>query len=150
MDQKNQQDPLQTLLSQFDNADPQMRQMLEMQLRNNQNKKSEPSKEEVIRRFKIQNKKLLEHIAGLKETLKTSRQEHQAMVGYLDYFLKLNNALAAALGSCENCWGEDASCEKCGGDGISGWTTVNRRLFNLYVQPCIDKLNLSNQASKPK
>jgi len=150
MQPNKEQDALQQFLDQFDNGDPQMRQLLEMQFRNNLNKNNEPSKEEVLRRFRIQNKKLLEQIAALKESLKASREEQQTMVNYLDYFLKLNNALAGALGSCDNCWGEDASCEKCGGDGSPGWTTVNRRLFNIYVQPCLDKLNRQPPASRPK
>jgi hypothetical protein len=139
-------DPVKALLDQFDNGDPHMRQLLEMQLRNNLNRKSEPTKEEELRRFRIQNKKLLEQMALLKDQLKKGREEHKAVIGYLDYFLKLNSTLASALGSCENCWGEDPSCDKCGGAGAAGWGPVNKRLFNIYVRPCLEKLNKEKAA----
>jgi hypothetical protein len=142
----NQQDPVKALLDQFDNGDPHMRQLLEMQLRNNLNRKTEPTKEEVLRRFRIQNKKLLEQMALLKEQLRTSKEEQKNMIGYLDYFLKLNSALSGALGSCDNCWGEDPSCDKCRGAGTAGWGAVNKRLFNIYVRPCLEKLNKEKSA----
>lgn len=134
-------DAIQLLLQQFEGADPQLRQLLEQQLKNQMQSpgREEPTKEELLRRFRIQNKKLLEQVAASKSGLKEFREENTKLIGYLDYFLKLNQTLSAALGSCENCWGEDAECDQCGGRGSPGWRPSNPRLFQLYVQPCLDK-----------
>lgn len=141
MDNQNQFDPLQAMLSQFSNADPQLKLLLEQQLRNRQDTKTKQEDvEEQLRRFRIQNKKLMEQIALMKDQQKQLKAEQAHTVNILDYFLKLTNSLSAALGSCDSCWGEDTSCEKCGGEGGPGWRQVNKRLFTLYVQPCLEKV----------
>ena len=134
-------DPMQAILSQLNNSDPQMKQLIEQQLlANQQKKKAEVTAEDILRKCKVQNKRLFDQANALKEQLKKSKGEQERAVSCLDYFLKVNNTLAAALGSCENCWGEDQSCETCGGEGIPGWRDVNKRLFNIYVQPCLEKV----------
>ena len=133
-------DAWQLLLQQFDGADPQLRQLLEQQIKANINTPGgEPTKEELLRRYRIQNKKLLEQVSVLKGQWKETKEENTKLISYLDYFLKLNATLAAALGSCENCWGEDSTCDHCGGKGTPGWRPVNARLFQLYIQPAFDK-----------
>jgi hypothetical protein len=59
----------------------------------------------------------------------------------LNELMKLNNALAGALGSCNICWGEDPGCIQCSGKGFPGWHKVNKRLFNVYVLPALEKFN---------
>jgi hypothetical protein len=142
-------DPMQLLLGGMENADPRMQELLRQQMQQKMSGEGEPTKEEILRRFRIQNKKLLEQIKVLKNSLRETKAEGDKMVTYLDYFLKLNTALAAALGSCENCWGEDAGCDRCGGEGVPGWRPVNKRLFAIYVQPCLDKLNTTNHNQPP-
>jgi hypothetical protein len=140
-------DPLQMLLNQLNTTDPQTRQILENYLKDNPSR-SEPTKDEILRRFRIQNKKLQEQLLILKEQLKKSKEEEQKLISYLDHFLKLNTALSAALGSCENCWGNDPDCDRCGGEGIPGWRPVNKRLYALYVQPCIAKATTGTESSQ--
>ena len=95
---------------------------------------------ETIRRLRIQNKKLLEQVKLLKEQVKQVNAEKAQMSSGLNYLLKLNNSLAEALGSCASCWGEDAACNNCQGQGSPGWRQINKRFFNRYVLPGLEKL----------
>ena len=45
--------------------------------------------------------------------------------------------LAAALGACARCWGEDASCRYCRGIGESGAFVPDPGLFERYVLPAV-------------
>jgi hypothetical protein len=147
MDNQHPFDPLQAMLSQLNNTDPQIKQIIEQQYINNQAKKrKEEDTDEQMRRFRIQNKKLLEQLTLLKEQQKQMKAEQERTVNILDYFLKLTNSLSAALGSCDGCWGEDTSCEKCGGEGGPGWRQVNKRMFTIYVQPCLEKVYGQNSS----
>jgi hypothetical protein len=47
--------------------------------------------------------------------------------------------LAAALGACE-CWGLQADCAQCRGEGSSGWTEPVPELFDEFVRPAITRL----------
>jgi hypothetical protein len=43
--------------------------------------------------------------------------------------------LAAALGACSDCWGEDPGCPDCGGEGAAGWMPPDPELYAEYVAP---------------
>jgi hypothetical protein len=45
--------------------------------------------------------------------------------------------LAAALGACCLCWGEDVSCRICRGRGAPGFALPDERLFEHYVLPAV-------------
>ena len=47
--------------------------------------------------------------------------------------------LSAALGACE-CWGLQADCGLCQGQGSAGWTRPDPDLFEEFVRPAIEKL----------
>lgn len=47
--------------------------------------------------------------------------------------------LAGALGACE-CWGLQAACELCQGQGSARWTQPIPELFEEFVRPVIEKL----------
>jgi hypothetical protein len=51
-----------------------------------------------------------------------------------------NIVLAAALGACE-CWGLEADCDLCQGQGSSGWTQPDPELFEEFVRPAIERLH---------
>lgn len=46
-----------------------------------------------------------------------------------------NNALAAALGACYICFGDDPFCKKCGGRGVPGSLPPKPAAFRKYVLP---------------
>jgi hypothetical protein len=95
---------------------------------------------EIVRRLRIQNKKLIQQVAALKEKLKSSKEERQRLISSMAKTKKLNHSLAEALGSCHTCWGEDPECTNCAGKGIPGWKPVNRRFFNMYVLSAIEQM----------
>lgn len=45
------------------------------------------------------------------------------------------DALAAALGACDMCWGVDNQCSRCGGDGDAGWRRPDPDEFAHYIAP---------------
>ena len=100
---------------------------------------------ETIRRLKIQNKKLLEQLAVLRKKINQETSGKNKIAEKLRSLKKLNNALAEALGSCSQCWGEDPKCRNCSGKGIPGWRSINKRLFNVYVLSCLQKLYSINK-----
>ena len=104
--------------------------------------KDQKEQREIIRRLKIQNKKLLQQVAALKVKAKQNSAEAAIMLTKVNHMKKLNHSLSDAVGSCGNCWGEDPNCSACLGEGIPGWRNINKRLFNMYVLPCLDKLYL--------
>src|SRR6185437_6707776 len=48
--------------------------------------------------------------------------------------------LAAALGACD-CWGMQADCAACQGQGSVGWTDPDPELFIEFVQPAVARLS---------
>ena len=45
--------------------------------------------------------------------------------------------VAAALGACARCWGDDPRCSACGGAGTSGFFAPDPALFDYYVAPAV-------------
>lgn len=99
----------------------------------------ENDEKEIIRRLRIQNIKLQEQLTNLKKKLKQTISEKSKFIQMLDQGKELEVKLSEALGSCQYCWGNDPACIKCSGNGISGWRKINKRLFNVYVLPALDK-----------
>jgi hypothetical protein len=95
---------------------------------------------EITRRLKIQNKKLLEQVVSLKDKLKKNTADKTKIVNKLNYLMKINTSLSQALGSCPKCWGEDPRCNMCWGNGVPGWNNINKRFFNIYILPCVEKM----------
>jgi hypothetical protein len=71
-----------------------------------------------------------ESLARLERILKRLYRE-------LEELRERNDSLAAALGACYLCWGEDAQCEICVGVGAAGWNAPDEILFQHYVTPAI-------------
>ena len=117
-----------------------LRAMLSQAKMDRQEEKQADAEKETMRRLRIQNKKLLEQQKILKGQLKQANEEKRQMSASLAYLLKLNNSLSEALGSCSNCWGEHPECEQCHGQGSPGWRQINKRFFNRYILPCLEKL----------
>src|SRR5688572_17162735 len=65
---------------------------------------------EIMRRFRIQNKKLMEQVTLLKDQLKHATGSHPQNAKDLKLLLTFNSELSEALGSCPECWGEDPNC----------------------------------------
>ena len=131
---------LQVILNHIKTRDPQFRSLIMYEIRDNQKRqKQNEIAKETIRRLRIQNKKLLEQVASLKVQSKQMKLDKNEILIKLNDLVKLNNSLSGALGSCSACWGEDPQCDKCTGNGSSGWQVYNKRLFNIYVLPTLEK-----------
>jgi hypothetical protein len=140
-DNKSQIAFLQAMLSQVRLDDPNVKLFIEERINNK--RKNGSQKEisgEIIRRLRIQNKKLMEQVASLKARIKQSGMDQEQISIRLSELLKLNKSLSDGLGSCTICWGEDAVCDNCSGRGSPGWRKINRRSFNIYVLPTLEKL----------
>src|SRR6266487_1814000 len=137
MNNRNQLNGFKAIVNGIKIDDSNLRRLAEKQIEIDNNKKEQ---KEIISRLRIQNKKLLEQLAGLKKKLKENSLEQVQIINNVNDMKKLNNSLSAALGSCSHCWGEDPDCSVCSGDGISGWRNINKRMFNIHVLPCLEKL----------
>jgi hypothetical protein len=51
--------------------------------------------------------------------------------------LERNDMLAAALGACPDCWGEEPNCSACKGQGVPGSMLPLHQEFSRYVMPAI-------------
>jgi hypothetical protein len=62
------------------------------------------------------------------------------------------DTVAAALGACGICWGQDPSCRACRGQGAPGRAIPDKQLFCEFVLPAVRLVHASrqrsNQASK--
>jgi hypothetical protein len=68
----------------------------------------------------------------------------------LDQLRELNDALAAALGACYLCWGEDAGCPVCHGTGCPGSAMPDKQLFARFVAPTLRTLQEEKEANRNK
>lgn len=50
-----------------------------------------------------------------------------------------NDALAAAVGACYLCFGDDPLCEECGGRGVPGSLAPEPAAFRKYVHPALHR-----------
>ena len=130
---------LKALLGQVKTHDPEFKRFFKQDSKAYKQHKQNDTAKETIRRIRIQNKKLLEQVSTLKERLKQMKTERIEMFAVYNESMKLNNSLSSALGSCNLCWGENEDCPACSGNGYPGWRTVNKRLFNIYVLPSLEK-----------
>lgn len=51
-----------------------------------------------------------------------------------DELVERNIVVASALGACD-CWGDNAHCPICDGEGAPGWLPPDPELFATYVRP---------------
>ncbi|MEM7159322.1 MAG: hypothetical protein AAF799_41170 [Myxococcota bacterium] len=58
-----------------------------------------------------------------------------------------NDALAAALGACEVCWGTDDDCEACEGHGTPGSSLPDPRLFSIFALPALRRVRAARKPS---
>ena len=129
------------LLSQVKVEHPRLKQVIKRELGNyiKEGDQKEVDKE-VIRRLRIQNNKLVQQLVLMKDQLKQTKVNRNQLISLMSDLRKLNKSIADALGSCHSCWGNDNACQVCSGNGGPGWRNINRRLFNIYVLPALEKV----------
>src|SRR5215212_1387361 len=94
---------------------------------------------------------------GYSGEVASSPNEHQGhrlleklrlLRGELEELREWNEALAAALGACARCWGEDPSCPGCQGLGSPGAEMPNRPLFTAFVVPAVRRVQAAQIKEK--
>ena len=60
------------------------------------------------------------------------------------------DSLAAALGACPACFGEDLLCETCRGEGAPGSRLPQAAEFHHYVRPAVDRVGAALRRSPPR
>jgi hypothetical protein len=68
------------------------------------------------------------------------RRELAAARTELEELRRRNDIVAAAVGACEVCWGDDPACPVCAGAGGPGWGEPNRGLFAEIVGPALQQV----------
>ena len=59
------------------------------------------------------------------------------------------DALAAAIGACYLCWGDDSLCEVCLGNGVPGSAVPDRALFRQLIVPAIRRAKQAFASTVP-
>lgn len=123
-------------------SDPMKRMLAQMALTRMQENKT-PAPERPVQNMSTRSSKMLRDIQLL-------IQMNQDLIGKLKQYQleqqrldERNQVVAAALGAC-NCWGLEADCPHCQGQGIAGTQEVNTTYFQDLVLPFFQKLNAFN------
>jgi hypothetical protein len=87
-----------------------------------------------------------DRVARRRRAMRTLRERFEAMEDELDELRDRNDMLAAALGACAQCWGEDPGCELCAGGGGPGSYPPDQHLFDQLVRPGLRKLHATRQS----
>ncbi len=74
-----------------------------------------------------------------KRPLSQLRKKIDNMRMELEDLRERNDTLAAALGACYLCWGEDRECPECNGKGRPGFFTPDTELFTEFVAPALNR-----------
>lgn len=69
------------------------------------------------------------------ESFRRLQRMVESMYAELEELRERNDMLAAALGACYLCWGDDVECEVCHGRGRPGSAAPDRELFAQIVLP---------------
>jgi hypothetical protein len=128
------------LQSMLENMDPNMKMLMEQMMQ--QRQQQDNGDKALLDKYKMQLQRMRDNNQQLQQQLSTSDEQLTIMTRHVEYLLRLNNSVAAALGACE-CWGEDLQCPHCKGEGEPGYKSVNQRYFRLYVQPCLEKMQVA-------
>lgn len=75
----------------------------------------------------------------MSRAIRQLRQEIDQIHQELEVLESRNDALAAALGACYLCWGEDEGCPVCRGRGRAGAFLPDRTLFVELVYPAVQR-----------
>jgi hypothetical protein len=73
-------------------------------------------------------------------SLESPRVQPEFPIEELEQLRQRNDQLAAALGACYLCWGDDVDCPVCGGTGVPAAARPDSRYFALYVLPVLNRL----------
>jgi hypothetical protein len=80
------------------------------------------------------------------EAFQELRQRVEALYVELQDLRGRNRDFAAALGACARCWGQDANCPMCAGEGAPGGAPLDVYLYRRLIAPATRRLNSGDPA----
>ncbi|MBI4902281.1 MAG: hypothetical protein HY820_01515 [Acidobacteria bacterium] len=93
---------------------------------------------------------VVEPDSAMEESGETTRilQRQRRLKRELAFQREIGDTLAAALGACYLCWGDDPACDSCRGEGAPGWGDPDPDLFAEMIVPALKKINKQRKASR--
>jgi hypothetical protein len=82
-------------------------------------------------------------------SLERLRRTMEQMYRELEALRERNDTLAAALGACHLCWGEDLDCPLCSGTGHPGSSIPDKSLLVQIVTPAVQRLRKQEGQDQP-
>jgi hypothetical protein len=76
------------------------------------------------------------------------RENMKGMLAELELLRERNDALAAAVGACCLCWGQNLECRSCRGRGGPGFCMPDEPLFEEFVLPAVRTLRAQRAKNK--
>jgi hypothetical protein len=143
----------QDLLTQLGEADPTVRLIAQvLAQRQAQELESETSTEDEMDLAPVQSAserdKAEVRSSEMSRAVRQLRQQVESLYRELAELRDRNDALAAALGACHLCWGNDPECEICNGGGRPGSSTPDRKLFTQFAVPAARRLQRREGATQ--
>lgn len=91
-----------------------------------------------------------QELMSLREEVATIQANLEEQTQLLQELIDRNTELAAALGACPECWGENQSCSACHGRGVPGALKPDKKCFDYYIAPLLARLkSMSKHRGQP-
>ncbi|WP_037499892.1 hypothetical protein [Sphingomonas jaspsi] len=90
----------------------------------------EQMRQQIREEMAAQHREIVDELGDLSERLLEENRAHCRRL----------ERLAAALGACPNCFGEDLLCDQCDGRGRPGSDLPDPAEFNQFVSPALDRV----------
>jgi hypothetical protein len=82
------------------------------------------------------------------QALRQLRRRVEDLYQELEELRERNDALAAGLGACYLCWGDDPNCLICAGQGVPGYFQPDSVRFEQLVIPAVQRIVPSKRAGR--
>jgi len=134
----------QELLSQLENTNPTVgliaKYLATRQASEHETNSEDEAEAEEAARLAEEQRLAFEQSERLAQVVQRLERWVKKLQAELEQLRGRNDALAAALGACYLCWGEEAGCPVCHGTWHSGYAMPDKQLFVQYVVPAIRTL----------
>lgn len=121
------------LLSQIDTSDPTMALVARMLA----GRTTESSSEKETTPDEETDELSKQRLQRLSQAVRHLRRKCDSLQIEVEELQLRNDAMAAAVGACYLCWGENPMCEVCSGQGTPGRFPINASAFAEFVLPAI-------------
>ena len=120
---------VQSLLAQMAETNPNLAPFANYLIQREAERREQEAREEA--------EQTVDELPGERESLRNLELTVRKLYPELEDLRARNDALAAALGACYLCWGEDFQCPYCHGQGAPGWLSPDADLFGQWIKPAL-------------